>query len=517
MQAIITATIAYPLGTESNRTVFRDIYVFVDRLKDIAATKGDQKVVESIRRHARAAELLTEYNQLMVAWNNIQLEFRLHIPEPTPSTTLEQFLGQVDSKANLWFELARLNQREQRSQNQQVDRRSTRPAPDSEDPPDQAGASKIETVDFLLARVRLTKRTKLQRNLLMTLPSLSRPRNSFPASASVNALTNSVEAKSDTPGNSAVEKSTVKESKVYPSIAAEASKSTSADASTCEEFIQSTASSIKEVGTGHTFRNYHYAMADAKLSPDREIFKPCLDTGYGVTLLDREYSRTIPDFQTRRIASPIKVRGVGSDVYETDEYGIIPTYFLGKRDSKEFTAVTAPREVYIIDNLKAKILIDRDFLFEPEEYELSLYTHLVDLSLTAVVAKNDSDYSVKIPRNLRLRTVQEANFDNCYYITSGQYNVAELATRRPKKEYQTSWIKRVFNKVATASAIAILAVLAATLIPTASISTEISVTPTLYDCVLANSITVYGDNPAIKAVIDEFPTLWQEGGFTDVP
>ena len=155
-----------PLGTENNRTVFRDIYVFVDRLKDMAATKGENKVVEalplclrggalawhtdelselnksllrradlqswvetlikrfkeqssvavralqtegytmadartgkhprayvqSIRRHARAAELLTDFNQLMVAWNNLQLEFRLHIPEPTPSTTIEQFL-----------------------------------------------------------------------------------------------------------------------------------------------------------------------------------------------------------------------------------------------------------------------------------------------------------------------------------------------------------------------------------------------------------------------------------------
>ena len=167
------------------------------------------------------------------------------------------------------------------------------------------------------------------------------------------------------------------------------------------------------------------------------------------------------------------------------------------------------------------LLPDRDFLFKPEECELSLYVYLIDLSLTAVIAKNDLDYSVKIPRNLRLGTVQEANFDNCYYITSGQYDVTELATRRPKKEYQISWIKRVFNKVATVSAIAMLAapatILTATLTATASIPTEISVTLILYDCVLANSVTIYGDIPAIKAVVDEFPILWQEGGFADVP
>lgn len=170
-------------------------------------------------------------------------------------------------------------------------------------------------------------------------------------------------------------------------------------------------------------------------------------------------------------------------------------------------------------------LPDRDFFFKPDQGELSLYAHLVDSSFTAVIAKNDSDHAVKIPRNLRLSTVQEANFDNYYHITSGQSDVAELATRRPKKEHQISWIKRVFNKVVTASAIAMLAAPAATAAyPSASaadstppIPTEISVTPTPHNSVLPNGVTIYGNNPAIESVVKKFPSLWQEGGFTDVP
>ena len=359
-----------------------------------------------------------------------------------------------------------------------------------------------------------------------------------------------------------------------------------------ELFIQSTADSAKEVGTGHAFRNYHYAMADAKLWPEGPIFKPCLDTGCSVALLDREEARSVPSLELRKMASPIKVRGVGSDVHETADYVITSLYFLGNKDGQDVTYITAPREVHLVDKLKAKMLIgmdflvpekidilasksiakvgdsgveipievrtrghpvthpihakravvvppysqvqisvhysplpDRDFFFEPDQLELSLYTHLVDANLSTIIAKNDSDAPVKIPRNLRLGTVREADFDNCFHITSGRSDIAELATRRPKKEHQTSWIKRVFNKVVTASAIAMLAAPAATAAhpsalaadSTPPIPTEISVTPTLHDSVLPNGVTIYGNNPAIESVVKNFPSLWQEGGFADVP
>ena len=50
-------------------------------------------------------------------------------------------------------------------------------------------------------------------------------------------------------------------------------------------------------------------------------------------------------------------------------------------------------------------LPDREFFFEPDESPLALYAHLVDASMTAVIAKNDTDHAIKIPRNLRLDTI----------------------------------------------------------------------------------------------------------------
>ena len=92
------------------------------------------------------------------------------------------------------------------------------------------------------------------------------------------------------------------------------------------------------------------------------------------------------------MASPIKVRRVGSDIYKTDEYSIIPIYFLGKRNGKSVTTVTAPREVYIVNNLKAKLLVGIDIIV-PEKIDI------VVLKLTASIGS----YIVEIPIKVRTR------------------------------------------------------------------------------------------------------------------
>ena len=63
-------------------------------------------------------------------------------------------------------------------------------------------------------------------------------------------------------------------------------------------------------------------------------------------------------------------------------------------------------------------LPDRNFLFEPTETPLSLYAYLVDSSISAVLAKNDSDVPIKIPRNLKLGTICDTDFDNYFQVTT---------------------------------------------------------------------------------------------------
>ena len=72
---------------------------------------------------------------------------------------------------------------------------------------------------------------------------------------------------------------------------------------------------------------------------------------------------------------------------------------------------------------------DRDFLFEPvKQVNLSLFAHLVDYDITAVLAKNDSDYPIQIPYRLRLSSVVELDYENCFQINMEP----ELAKTPPK-------------------------------------------------------------------------------------
>ena len=49
----------------------------------------------------RATEIPSVYNQLIVIYNSLQLDFRRDIKEPTINTTIDQFFKELDSKANI--------------------------------------------------------------------------------------------------------------------------------------------------------------------------------------------------------------------------------------------------------------------------------------------------------------------------------------------------------------------------------------------------------------------------------
>ena len=64
------------------------------------------------------------------------------------------------------------------------------------------------------------------------------------------------------------------------------------------------------------------------------------------------------------------------------------------------------------------ILLDnRDFLFESTLSIVSLYIYLVDDSFYLVIARNNIDKPIVLPRYLYLDTVLEIDYDN-YYITA---------------------------------------------------------------------------------------------------
>lgn len=51
-----------------------------------------------------------------------------------------------------------------------------------------------------------------------------------------------------------------------------------------------------ELGTGFAFRSWNYAIASIKLAPEGRVDEICLDTGCGVSLVDRAWLfKNLPD------------------------------------------------------------------------------------------------------------------------------------------------------------------------------------------------------------------------------
>ena len=85
-------------------------------------------------------------------------------------------------------------------------------------------------------------------------------------------------------------------------------------------------------------------------------------------------------------------------------------------------------QVFISVHFIEPLSNSRDFLFESkEESYLSLYAYLVDSFLSAILTRNNSNLTIKILRNYRMRIIAEANFDSCYHASAA--NVVDLITR----------------------------------------------------------------------------------------
>ena len=155
--------------------------------------------------------------------------------------------------------------------------------------------------------------------------------------------------------------------------------------------IESTAST-KDVGNGFTFRSWTYAIIPVKLDVTGAAEDVYTDTGCGVTLIDRAWLFSLlPDVSISKMATPLKVRGVGSSRHKTSEYVTIPIYLLGQVEGKEVLAYFR-REMYLIDDLRAKMLLSNDIL-GPEGF-------IIDVANSKAYI---SSYNVAVPMSARQR------------------------------------------------------------------------------------------------------------------
>ena len=329
-----------------------------------------------------------------------------------------------------------------------------------------------------------------------------------------------------------------------------------------------------------TFKDFDYdAPVNASAAPlTSEEASPtshtgCIDTGCGPTLIDREWlKRQLPDVKIHKMAVALKVRGIGSSRHKTDEYITEPLYFPALSKADESIIACIRRELHIIDNLRVNLLIgndilgaegfvldmaqgrayipgcgatiritsrprgqfisrvlhaeshiivpprsqriipirslglpeDRDFLFEPTTHrKLTFYSHLIDNTTTGVLAQNESSLPIQISKRTKLGEVTEIPYDNCFQASMEP----EGAKSPPSLPFGIKDYPRI------------------TITPSiklphfADTTTPISDSTPREVC-LENGIRVYGsvaDVKALRALTEQFPTLWEEGGFVDLP
>ena len=79
-------------------------------------------------------------------------------------------------------------------------------------------------------------------------------------------------------------------------------------------------------GTGLAFKNYHYAILPLAFHEDITDAKDvCADSGYTISMADKSF---VPaDLPIKKLPKKVAIRGVGSNLYYSDEY-VIATFYL---------------------------------------------------------------------------------------------------------------------------------------------------------------------------------------------
>ena len=341
----------------------------------------------------------------------------------------------------------------------------------------------------------------------------------------------------------------------------------------------------KPEGTGYSFRRWHYVEAELKLSENAELKSGCWDTGYGVSLVDRQFLRKqSPNTKIETLPTPLPVRGIGSNKHFTNEFVLQDIYVPAKNDKAEDITLHFYRELHIVDDLKAGILIgtdimgienvvldlpqrtaiigscdnarvslnvthrrtrriervvrigsntilpprskatvavsyttipeERDFLFEPaKNFPVALYAHLVDASTKCIVAENESDLPVTLPKRQRVGRIVEFEQDlECFLTKVSNEGLAKLSPR-------STWERNVLNDIISTASI--------TPNPPSAFNISTDGSPPIDSAVPTPErqddygVTYYGSleqYERLRNVVYQYPTIWTDtGGFADVP
>ena len=210
----------------------------------------------------------------------------------------------------------------------------------------------------------------------------------------------------------------VRRCKVKPATAAEASCNLAAAGAS--RIIRSSVSPDAAPGSG--FRSWRYAQLTANINfkNSDQLVKICSDIGAGPSLDDREFiTKQISNYADRivRRSKALKINDIESTAVTTNECISVDFSIPGEANGKPATACFT-RYVYLVNDLKANILLDNDILgpkdivLHVEKGKLTIDSCGDFSAPLSVVAKDD----VRVKRTIRAQANVIISAHSCFAI-----------------------------------------------------------------------------------------------------
>ena len=316
-------------------------------------------------------------------------------------------------------------------------------------------------------------------------------------------------------------------------------------------------------GSGLAFRVWNYvttsitfdpAALPSPTDPDGSV---CLDTGCGVTLVDRDWlTKKLPSQKISMIPVPLKVRGIGASKHESGHFALTMLYIPGTNEKGREVYASITCELHLVDELKANMLVGNDVLctegFAVNLYNSSTLIHSCGVRID-INARQYSEFlrhralasaSTIIPphsealvafQRIKLPDSRDFLFSPTpqQHLTLYSHLLDHTSTKVLVRNEVGHAIKILLHhrlgcvtKLPYESCFAILADLdVASTAPTLPTifhdCNEISIPPAgNMETELPNGIIIYEDKEAVDAItrlVDNYSSIWKSSGFVQIP
>ena len=135
---------------------------------------------------------------------------------------------------------------------------------------------------------------------------------------------------------------------------------------------------VPAMGSVLAFRGWTYATAAVTLLPQVLPLESdpsataCLDTGCGVTLVDKDWLlRQLPYQKIKEMSTPLKVRGIGASKHKSAQFAELSLFLPGEDNEGQKVYASIRCELHLVEGLRANILIGND-IFAPESFVLNV-------------------------------------------------------------------------------------------------------------------------------------------------